>query len=311
MRRIGTTDLEIDLPLSLGGNVFGWTAGEQDAYAVLDAFVDAGGSFVDSADVYSEWADGHTGGESEELLGRWCASRGRERLLLATKVGSWSGAPGLSRESIRTGAEASLRRLGTDVIDLYYAHRDDPSTPLEETLGAFDELVREGKVRHVAASNYSAPRLREALAVSEREGLARFVALQPHYNLVHREEYEGELAGLVADEGLSCVPYAALAGGFLAGKYRDGAAPVDSPRAAKASQLLDERGRRVLAALDAVAGETGQSVGAVSIAWLAAQPTVLAPIASARTAEQLPELVAGARLQLTADQRQRLTDASA
>jgi aryl-alcohol dehydrogenase-like predicted oxidoreductase len=309
MPRIGRSDLDV-FPLCLGGNVFGWTADEPASFAVLDAYAAAGGNFVDTADAYSAWAPGHAGGESESILGRWMAERGnRDRMVIATKVGSWEQAKGLGADAIRRGAEGSLQRLQTDRIDLYYAHRDDPGTPVEETLAAFDALVREGKVRHIAASNFSAPRLAEALAVSDREGLARYVALQPEYNLLERDGYEGELADLVAREGLSCVPYYGLASGFLTGKYRPGG-DVDSPRAGGAGRYLDERGLRVLDALDAVAEAHAVPVAAVALAWLAAQPTVAAPIASARTVEQLADLLAMAELTLGAEELARLDQAS-
>jgi aryl-alcohol dehydrogenase (NADP+) len=254
---------------------------------------------------------GHEGGESETILGRWMAARGnRDRIVVATKVGMLSALRGLASKTIRAAAEGSLRRLRTDRIDLYYAHVDDAATPLEETLGAFDALVREGKVRHIAASNYTAPRLAEALAVSKRLGLARYVALQPHYNLVHRAEYEGELAELCAREGLACFPYYALASGFLAGKYRPGA-KVESARAAGAGKYLDEKGLRVLTALDAIAAERRTTVAAVSLAWLRTRPAVVAPIASARTPEQLAELLPIASLRLTDDEVAELDTASA
>ena len=242
--RLGRTDLEV-FPLCLGGNVFGWTADEDASFAILDAYVEAGGNFVDTADSYSSWVPGHSGGESETIIGKWMAARGnRDRIVVATKVGRLPGKADLRADTIRQGVEDSLRRIGTDRIDLYYAHADDnPEIPLEETLGAFDELVRSGKVRYIAASNYSAPRLAEALAVSERDGLASYAAVQPHYNLVERD-YEQELAPLCADKGVPCVPYFALAMGFLTGKYRSGGATVDSPRAEGAAAYLDERRRR-------------------------------------------------------------------
>ncbi len=310
MTKIGTTALDV-FPLCLGGNVFGWTADEAQSFAVLDAYAAAGGNFVDTADVYSAWVPGHSGGESETILGRWMAARGnRDRIVVATKVGMLAGLTGLSPKTIRAAAEASLRRLRTDRIDLYYAHRDDPGTPLEETLAAFDALVREGKVRHVAASNYAAPRLAEALSISRRSGLASFVALQPNYNLVHRDEYEGDLAALCAREGLACFPYYALASGFLSGKYRPGA-KVESARAGGASKHLDAKGVRVLAALDAVAAGRGTAVSTVALAWLLDRPAVVAPIASARTPEQLAELLPAVSLRLTADEMRRLSEASA
>jgi aryl-alcohol dehydrogenase (NADP+) len=297
-------------PLCLGGNVFGWTADERQSFAVLDAYAAAGGNFVDTADGYSAWVPGHTGGESETIIGRWMqARRNREKVIVATKVGRMPGMLGLATATIAQGAEDSLRRLQTDRIDLYYAHADDPKTPLEETLGAFDTLVRAGKVRAIAASNYTAPRLAEALAVSDREGFARYVALQPHYNLVHRGEYEEELAALCARAGLACLPYYALASGFLSGKYRPGA-KVESARAERARGYLDERGKKTLTALDAIAAEHRTTVAAVALAWLLAQPAVAAPIASARTPEQLAELLPMAGLRLTAAEVRRLAEAS-
>jgi aryl-alcohol dehydrogenase-like predicted oxidoreductase len=311
MPTLGATGLDVH-PLCLGGNVFGWTADEAQSFAVLDAYAAAGGNFVDTADSYAAWAPGNAGGESEALLGRWMASRGnRDAMVIATKVGMWAAQPGLGAENVRAAAEGSLRRLQTDRIDLYSAHEDDPGTPVEETVGAFDALVREGKVRHVAASNFGAARLRESLAVSDRDGLARYAALQPKYNLVARDGYEGELAGLCAAEGLACVPYAGLASGFLTGKYRPDGAQVDSARARGATSYLDERGARVLEALDAVAVAHDAPVAAVALAWLAAQPTVVAPIASARTPEQLAELLRAAELDLSAGDLDRLGAASA
>jgi aryl-alcohol dehydrogenase (NADP+) len=310
MPNLGTTDLNVH-PLCLGGNVFGWTADERASFAVLDAYAAAGGNFVDTADSYSHWVPGHEGGESERIIGRWMAERGnRDEMVIATKVGQQPGAAGLSAGVIRRQAEGSLRRLGTDRIDLYYAHIDDDSVPLEETLGALDSLVREGKVRHVAASNYTAARLREALEVSEREGLTAYRALQPHYNLVERDEYEGELAELCAERGIATVPYFALAMGFLTGKYRPGGAAVDSQRAEGASAHLQNGGVEVLEALDDVAAAHETTVAAVALAWLAAQPTVAAPIASARTPEQLADLLPLADVTLTAGELARLTAAS-
>jgi len=310
MARIGSMALDV-FPLCLGGNVFGWTADERQSFAVLDAYAEAGGNFVDTADAYSVWAPGNSGGESETILGRWMAARGnRDRVVVATKVGKLAGLTGLSAKTVRAAAEGSLRRLGTDRIDLYYAHADDPATPLEETLGAFDALVREGKVRHVAASNYGAARLAEALAISKARGFARFEALQPHYNLVHRSEYEGPVADLCAREGLACFPYYSLASGFLAGKYRPGGA-VESARSRAASKYLDARGLRVLDALDAVAAARATTVAAVALAWLLARPTVVAPIASARTPAQLVELLPATTLALTAEELRRLDEASA
>ncbi|MCW2919165.1 MAG: Oxidoreductase [Actinomycetia bacterium] len=310
-KQIGGSDLAV-FPLVLGGNVFGWTADEARSFAVLDAYAEAGGNFIDTADVYSAWAPGHSGGESETVLGKWLASRGnRDDIVVATKVGAHPRFKGLKAETLRNAAEESLRRLGTDHIDLYYTHFDDESTPVEEIITALDLLVREGKVRHIAASNLSPARLAASLAVSDREGLAKYVALQPHYNLVSRDTYEGELAALVAEHGLSALPYAALAAGFLTGKYRPGGPEVDSPRAQGAIKHLDdERGPKVLEALDAIATDRGVEVATIALAWLAAQPTVAAPIASASTVEQLPALLAVADLKLTEAELQSLTIAS-
>ncbi|GGQ27579.1 aldo/keto reductase [Streptomyces mutabilis] len=311
LRKLGSSDLEV-CPLALGGNVFGWTADQDTSFAVLDAYTAAGGNFVDTADSYSAWVDGNSGGESETLIGKWLAARGnRDDVVLATKVSQHPEYPGLSAANIKAAADASLRRLGTDHIDLYYTHFDKPEVPVEEIIGALDELVRAGKVRHIAASNISAERLAASLEFSDREGLARYVALQPHYNLVSRDTYEGGLRDLAERAGLAAVPYYALASGFLTGKYRTGAR-VDSPRAGGAAKHLEsERGQRVLAVLDEIAEAHGAPVATVALAWLAAQPTVVAPIASARTVEQLPALLGVAELPLTEDETVRLTEASA
>ncbi|MEV4452915.1 MULTISPECIES: aldo/keto reductase [Streptomyces] len=311
LRKLGSSDLEV-FPLSLGGNVFGWTADEAQSFAVLDAYTAGGGNFVDTADGYSAWIPGHTGGESETIIGKWFAARGnRSDVVLATKVSTHPEYKGLSPANIKAAADASLRRLGTDYIDLYYTHFDDTSVPVEEIIGALDELVRAGKVREIAASNISAERLAESVEFSDREGLARYVALQPHYNLVSRDTYEGPLQEVASRTGLAAVPYFALASGFLTGKYRPGTT-VDSARAEGARKHLDtERGIRVLAALDEVAGAHDAEVATVALAWLAARPTVAAPIASARTVEQLPALLAVADLTLTDAEVARLTEASA
>ncbi|MEU8532072.1 MULTISPECIES: aldo/keto reductase [Streptomyces] len=311
LRKLGSSDLEV-FPLALGGNVFGWTADQDRSFAVLDAYTAAGGNFVDTADSYSAWVDGNSGGESESVLGAWFAARGnRDDVVLATKVSQHPEYPGLSAANIKAAADASLRRLRTDHIDLYYTHFDKPEVPVEEIVGALDELVRAGKVRHIAASNISAERLAASLEFSDREGLARYVALQPHYNLVSRDTYEGPLRDLAERSGLAAVPYYALAAGFLTGKYRPGTS-VDSPRAGGAGKHLEtERGRRVLAALDEIAEAHGAPVATVALAWLAAQPTVAAPIASARTVEQLPALLGVAELSLTDDEIAALTRASA
>ena len=304
MANLGTTELDV-FRLCLGGNVFGWTADEEESFAVLDAYAAAGGNFIDTADTYMR----PNMGTSETIIGRWMAARGnRDDLVLATKVGSDGG---LSADNIRTHVEASLRRLQTDRIDLYYAHKDDLDTPIDETLRAFDELVRAGKVLHIGASNLSGERLRESLETSWREGLAEYVALQQHYNLVERERYEREYAPIVAEHNLASLPYYSLAEGFLTGKYRPDGPEVDSPRAAGAREYLDARGLRVLAALDEVAAGRAASPAAVALAWLSAQPGVVAPIASARTVEQLAQLLPAVGLKLTDDELARLTEASA
>jgi len=311
LRKLGSSDLQV-FPLALGGNVFGWTADEAQSFAVLDAYAAAGGNFVDTADVYPAWASGNSGGESEAIIGNWVKARGnRADVVIATKVSQHPEFPGLSGDNIKAAADASLRRLGTDYIDLYYTHFDKPEVPVEEIIGALDELVKAGKVRAIAASNISPERLRASLEFSDREGLARYVALQPHYNLVSRDTYEGELQEIASQAGLAAVPYYALAAGFLTGKYRPGAT-VDSPRAAGAGKHLgSERGVRVLAALDAVAEAHDVPVATVALAWLGAQPTVVAPIASARTVEQLPALLGVADLVLTEGELGRLSEASA
>ena len=265
--RLGRTDLHVH-PLCLGGNVFGWTANETQSFAVLDAYAEGGGNFIDTADVYSAWVPGHQGGESESIIGRWMSARRcRPQMVIATKVGAAPGVKGLSTATIQAAAEASLRRLGTDHIDLYFAHIDDAATPLDETLQAFDRLVKDGKVRHVGASNYTPQRLADALATSARHGLARYDVLQPHYSLAHRHDFEGAMQDLCVHEGVACVPYYALARGFLSGKYRLGV-NIDSPRAEGARAYLNDRGLRLLAVLDELAAAHEVTVSAVSLAWL-------------------------------------------
>ena len=310
MTRIPLTDLDV-FPLSLGGNVFGWTANEEQSFAVLDAYAAAGGNFIDTADMYSCWAPGNSGGESESIIGRWMKSRGnRNKIVIATKVGMLPQLPGLSTKNIQRAVEASLERLQTDRIDLYYAHQDDRAVPLVETLGAFDGLVRSGKVRYIAASNYHAQRLAEAIRTSRREGFVQYVALQPHYNLMERDKYEGEAMETVAAGGLGAFPYFSLASGFLTGKYRDGS-KVDSKRAEGAGKYFNDKGRKVLAALDEIASARKQAIATIALAWLAAQPTVIAPIASARTPEQLPPLLRFPEVKLTKEEVQKLSVASA
>ncbi|MFJ2771760.1 aldo/keto reductase [Streptomyces sp. NPDC087300] len=311
LRTLGSSDLEV-FPLALGGNVFGWTADRAASFAVLDAYTAAGGNFIDTADAYSVWVEGNKGGESETVIGEWLAERGnRSDVVIATKVGALPEYKGLSASTIKGAADASLKRLGTDYIDLYYTHYDDPSVPVEEIIGTLDELVRAGKVRAVAASNITPERLQESLDFSDREGLARYVALQPHYNLVSRDTYEGPLQEVASRSGLAAVPYYALASGFLTGKYRPGTR-VESARSGNAAAYAGtERGDRVIAALDEIATARGAQVATVALAWLAARPTVAAPIASARTVEQLPALLAVADLELTETELAALTAASA
>ena len=284
------TNLEVS-PICLGGNVFGWSANKDESFAVLDAFVAGGGNFIDTADVYSEWVEGHVGGESENIIGEWMASRGnRSEIILATKVAMLSTRSGLSRDNILAAVEDSLRRLQTDYIDLYYAHIDDLETPLEETLGAFDELIKAGKVRHIGASKYEGARIREAAAIAKRLGLTEYSVLQNQYNLVDREPYESDAAPALAEEGYSCVPFYGIALGFLTGKYQPGV-EVASVRAEGAKRYFKDENWSTLAKVTELAGELGVSNAAIALAWLRAQPTVGVPIASARNVEQLSELM--------------------
>lgn len=301
MPLIKNTELDV-FPFCLGGSVFGWNVDEPTSFSILDAYTEAGGNFIDTADSYSQWAPGNSGGESERIIGRWLAARKiRDRVVIATKVGRLEGMAGLSRKVITQAVEDSLTRLGTDRIDLYYSHTDDTGTPLEESLSAFDALVREGKVRHIGASNISGARLAEALAVSDRLGAAKYVAVQPPYNVLEREPYESDIRPVCEQKGLACVPYFGLAQGFLTGKYRDGAPAVKSVRSAAAlAHASSERGRAVLAALDGVAARRGTTVAAVALAWLNAQPPVVAPIASSRTPEQLAGLLPAVDMVLSA-----------
>ncbi len=309
MTRIGRSDLDI-LPLSLGGNVFGWTADRDTSFAVLDAFHAGGGDFIDTADGYSAWAPGNSGGESETLIGEWLASRKPENVVVATKVSTHPDFRGLSARTVRTAAEASLRRLGVDRIDLYYAHFDDAETPLEETVAAFADLVTDGLVRYVAVSNYTAARIREWISLAEAAGADLPVAVQPHYNLVHRTEVEADIVPVAEQYGMSLVPYYALASGFLTGKYRTTDATGDSPRAEGAAKLATPAGLALIDALEEVGDAHGASIAATSLAWLRAQPAVAAPIASASKVEQVADLLAGARLELSADEIAHLTRVS-
>lgn len=313
MRRLGRSSLMVS-PLCFGGNVFGWTADEPTSFTLLDAFVEAGLNFIDTADVYSAWAPGHTGGESETIIGRWLKSRGnREKVVIATKVGWTSGSDGkrLSRASIRAAVEASLRRLQTEYIDLYQSHMDDPDTPLEETLETYAELIQDGKVRAIGASNYSAARLKEALDASARTGLPRYESLQPEYNLYDRAGYEAELEPLCRASGLGVITYFSLAAGFLTGKYRSEADFGKSARGQRMGKYLNERGHRILVALDEVAVQHRAMPAQVALAWLMARPSVTAPIASATSLAQLQDLIAATRLRLDPASIEALDQASA
>ncbi|MBV9750023.1 MAG: aldo/keto reductase [Acetobacteraceae bacterium] len=312
-RELGRSGIRIP-PLMLGGNVFGWTADEATSFRLLDALLAAGFNAIDTADVYSAWVPGHQGGESETVIGNWLRRRGgRGDVVIATKVGMkmGSGGEGLSRAWIMQAAEDSLRRLQTDHIDLYQAHRDDDSVPLDETLQAFADLIRQGKVRAIGASNYTAPRLREALQTSERMGVPRYETLQPHYNLVERNEFEGELEDVCRAEGLGVISYFSLASGFLSGKYRSEADLSKSPRGGSVKKYLNDRGQRVLRVLDEVAERYAATPAQVAIAWLIARPSVTAPIASATDVEQLQNLVKAAQLTLDRQAIERLDQASA
>jgi aryl-alcohol dehydrogenase-like predicted oxidoreductase len=299
-RKLGNTGVEIPVVM-LGGNVFGWTVDEAESFRLLDAAFDAGLNFIDTADVYSKWIPGHVGGESETILGKWFARSGkRDRVVIATKVGMdmGDGKQGLAPKYIAEAVEASLRRLQTDRIDLYQSHKDDEKTPLEETLGAFDRLVKQGKVRAIGASNYTGARLREALETSKRNGLVKYATLQPHYNLLERESYEADLAPVVAEYGLGVIPYFALAGGFLTGKYRSEADTQGKARGGPVAKYLNAQGLAVLEALDAVAQEYGSTPASVALAWLVAQPGIAAAIASATIEKQLGDLAAAGELRL-------------
>ncbi len=297
-----------------GGNVFGWTASAEDSYRLLDAFTGAGFNLIDTADVYSIWVPGHKGGESESIIGQWLARSGkRDQVVLATKVGfdMRDGNKGLSRQWIVRAVEDSLRRLQTTYIDLYQSHTDDATVPLDETLEAYQQLVQQGKVRLIGASNYSGARLREAVELGRREGLPVYQTLQPEYNLYDRQKFEEDQQPVAKELGIGVIPYFSLASGFLTGKYKSKADSAGANREARLARYFDERGLRILAALEAVAGETGAHAATIALAWLAAQPTILAPIASATSVEQLQALLALPELQLTGEQLERLTQASA
>lgn len=316
MRTPGRSDLRV-AALCLGGNVFGWTTDEQTSFAVLDAYVEGGGNFIDTADTYSTWVPGHEGGESEAVLGRWMSARkNRDRIVIATKLGSrMNNDPhrqGLSRQYMLRAVEDSLRRLQTDYIDLYQAHRDDQDTPLAETMATFNELVQQGKVRYIGASNYSAERLAAALQVSDQHGYTRYQTLQPPYSLVNREEYERDLKQLCIGQRLGVITYSSLASGFLSGKYRQGQAMPSSPRAQGIQQrYMNERGFRILEEVDRVAAAHNATPSQVSLAWILAQPGITAPIASATSVEQMRELLEAISLKLTDEEMQSLDRVSA
>ena len=313
LRPLGRSGLQVS-PLAFGGNVFGWTVDEKLSFSLLDAWLDAGFNFVDTADVYSRWVPGHVGGESETIIGKWFAQSGkRHRVVLATKVGKpmGDGKSGLSAAYIREAVDASLRRLKTDHIDLYQSHDDDSGTPFEETLGAFADLVKAGKVRAIGASNHTAPRLAAALDVAERDGLPRYESLQPLYNLYDRSEFEDALESLCLERGIGVINFYALAAGFLTGKYRTEADARKSPRGESTTRkYLNPRGLRILAALDLVGRRQGVPVARVALAWQLARPAITAPIASATSLEQLRELAAAAELRLDAASIHELDEAS-
>ena len=312
-RELGRSGLQVS-PLCFGGNVFGWTADEATSFSLLDAWVDAGMNFIDTADVYSRWVPGHSGGESETIIGKWLRRSGkRSKIVLATKVGKPMGDAkvGLAPTYIRAAVEASLKRLQTDVIDLYQSHDDDASVPLEDTLGAYAELIQAGKVRAIGASNFTAPRLAEALAVSARLGLPRYEALQPLYNLMERPAYEAELEAVCVANHLGVINFYALASGFLSGKYRSEADLGKSARGQGVKKYLTPQGLRVLDALDTVAQALDATPAEVALAWQIARPGITAPIASATSLAQLDSLVRAARLTLPAEAIRRIDLASA
>jgi aryl-alcohol dehydrogenase-like predicted oxidoreductase len=312
-RNLGLTDLAI-VPVVFGGNVFGWTADEARSFELLDAFVDRGFNCIDTADVYSVWMPGHVGGESETILGKWFKKSGkRDKVVLLTKVGMEmkSGGKGLSKKYILEEVEQSLKRLQTDHIDLYQSHKDDEGVPLEETLEAYAQLIDEGKVRYIGASNYMGARLAEAEDLAEREKLPAYKTLQPEYNLHDRRGYEQDLAPVAEKYGLGVIPYFSLASGFLTGKYQSPEDAKGKKREARVQKYFDERGMKILKALKNVSDETGAEQAAVSLAWLLAQPTITAPIASATNTQQMEALFAAVELKLSAEQVAQLTDASA
>ncbi len=316
-RKLGRTGLKVS-ELCMGTMQFGWTASEEVAYQILDAAYDAGLNFLDSADIYSGWAPGNPGGVAEEIIGRWMKHSNipRDRLVIATKVrgrmGEGPNAEGLSRVHIMSAVEDSLRRLGTDFIDLYQAHWYDETTPVEETLSAMDDLIHQGKARYIGCSNYPAWRLAEALWTAKHFGLARYDSLQPHYNIVHREEFERELAEVCREYGLGVIPYSPLAGGFLTGKYRKGADLPESARAGGAQHYFNERNWALLDAMEAIGQEKGGcSISQVALAWLLSSPLITSPIIGPRSLEQLQDNLGSAGLRLSMEEKKRLDEASA
>ena len=311
-RKLGKTGIEI-APLVFGGNIFGWTADQAASFKVLDAFVAAGFNSVDTADVYSRWVPGHAGGESETILGEWMKQRGnRSKMIVATKVGMdmGDGKKGLSKPYILRSAEDSLRRLQTDYIDLYQSHNEDPDTSLEETLGAYADLIKQGKVRVIGASNHKAERLSAALETSRKFGLPAYQTLQPNYSLIERAEYENNLEPLCLKEGLGVINYFPLAGGFLSGKYRSESDAAGKARARNVTKYLNERGFKILAALDQVAKKYNATPARISLAWLLARPSITAPIVSATNLDQLKDLISSVDLKLDADSIEFLNQAS-
>jgi aryl-alcohol dehydrogenase-like predicted oxidoreductase len=312
-RQLGKSGIEV-APLMLGGNVFGWTADEPTSFKILDAFVDAGLNFIDTADSYSTWVTGHQGGESETIIGNWFKHSGkRDKVVIATKVGSEipGQGKGLSKTWIMRQVEASLKRLQTDHIDLYQSHRDDPATPAEETLEAYAQLIQQGKVRVIGCSNFTAERTRESLAASSKHDWPRYESLQPHYNLYERAAYETTLEPLALQENLGVIPYYSLASGFLTGKYRSQDDLKKSPRGQTVKKYLNDRGFRILQALDQVAERRQSKPAQVALAWLMARPSITAPIASATSVEQLNELVQATQLELDRESIEKLNKASA
>ena len=312
-RKLGNSGLEV-APLAFGGNVFGWTTDEPTSFALLDAFVDAGFNLIDTADMYSTWVEGHKGGESETILGKWLQHSGkRAKVIIASKVGKEMGPnlQGLSKAYIMQAVEASLRRLQTDYIDLYQSHADDPDTPLEETLEAYDQLIKQGKIRAIGASNYSAERLAQSLEASEQTGYPRYESLQPLFNLYDREDYEKELEPLCREKGIGVISYFSLASGFLSGKYRSTADLSNRARGSFVEKYLNERGFRIVEALDNIAQEHNMTPAQVALAWLISHPSITAPIASATNLEQLNELVEATTIELDPSAIDRLNLASA